>query len=88
MARVQVTDETWAAFKAAAGETPISELLGRLVTRHVHHDQARRAEHDAIDGCELVEALERGRELQNDLARMVERLERRLDRGQSPGEFH
>jgi hypothetical protein len=29
MARVHVDDATWQAFKSAAGQTPISELLGR-----------------------------------------------------------
>lgn len=79
MARVQVDDATWHVFKSAAGETPISELLGQLVTRHVHRHQARQAEAGTIDDRDLVAALERATELQRDLARLIERLEHRLD---------
>jgi hypothetical protein len=79
MARVQVDDATWRVFKSTAGETPISELLGQLVTRHVHRQLARKAEADTIADRELLDALQRATELQRDLGRLVERLERRLD---------
>ncbi len=79
MARVRVDDGTWQVFKTAAGETPISELLGQLVARHVQHHQAREAEAAKIGDRELLEALQRAIELQRDLGRMVERLEHRLD---------
>jgi hypothetical protein len=80
MARVQVDDATWRVFKTAAGETPISELLGQLVTRHVQRHQARAAEAATIGDRDLLEALQRATELQRDLSRLVERLEHRLDR--------
>jgi hypothetical protein len=39
MARVQVSDETWAAYRASLGTTPVSVALGKLVEREVasHH---------------------------------------------------
>ena len=80
MARVHVDDATWRVFKNAAGTTPISELLGQLVTRHVHRHQARQAEAATIEDRELVDALERASELRRDLGRLVARLEHRLDR--------
>ena len=33
MARVQVSDDVWSEFRAVAGNRPISEVLGELVTR-------------------------------------------------------
>ena len=83
MPRVQVDDATWQSFKSAAGQTAISELLGHLVSRHVQRHEARKAEAGAIDDGELHEALQRARDLQYDLGRLIERLERRLDRGRS-----
>jgi len=80
MARVQVDDATWQGFKRAAGDTPISELLGQLVTRHVHNHQARQAEAATIDDRELLDALERATELHRNLGRLVERLEHRVGR--------
>jgi hypothetical protein len=80
MARVQVDDATWRAFKTAAGDTPISELLGQLVTRHVQGHQAREAEAATIGDRDLLEALQRAAEVQRDLSRLVERLEYRLGR--------
>ena len=80
MARVHVDDDTWRGFKSAAGDTPISELLGQLVARHVHHYQARQAQAAALEDRDLLAALERAGELQRDLGRLVERLEYRLGR--------
>jgi hypothetical protein len=80
MARVQVDDATWQALKSAAGETPISELLGQLVSRYVQHHRAREADAAKIGDRELLEALHRATELQRDLSRLVERLEHRVDR--------
>ena len=67
MARVHVDDDTWRVFKNAAGDTPISELLGQLVTRHVHHYEARQAQAATLDDRDLLAALERAAELQRDL---------------------
>lgn len=80
MARVQVDDDTWRGFKSAAGDSPISELLGELVAGYVHRHQARQAEAGTIDDRDLLGALERAIELQRDLDRLVERLEHRLGR--------
>jgi hypothetical protein len=85
MARVQVDDATWWGFKAAAGEVPISELLGQLVTRHVQRYEAHEAAAGRIGDRELLEALERAAELQRDLRKLVERLEYRLDHGDRSG---
>jgi len=79
MARVQVDDATWQVFKGTSGGTPIGEVLGQLVIRHVHRHQARQAEAATIGDRELLDALQRAAELQRDLGRLVERLEHRLD---------
>lgn len=80
MARVHVDDATWKVFKTAAGDTPISELLGQLVTRHVQRHEAREAEAGTLEDRELLSALERAADLQSDLGRLVDRLEYRLNR--------
>lgn len=77
MARVHVTDEVWAEFRRAAGNTPMSQLLGRLVEREVERDRARRIREGTIDDQILLDALERARELHEDVAALVERIERR-----------
>jgi hypothetical protein len=74
---------TWQSFKSAAGPTPISEVLGQLVSRHVQRHEARKAEAGTIDDGELLEALQWATDLQYDLGRLVERLEGRLDGGRS-----
>jgi hypothetical protein len=81
MARVQVDDATWRGFKAAAGETPINELLGQLVSRYVQRHETHEAAAGRIGDGELLEALERATELQRDLRRLVDRLEHRLGHG-------
>jgi hypothetical protein len=79
MARVHVDDQTWAAFKQAAGAVPISELLGQLVSKHVDRAAARRLRDGTIDDRQLLDALEQARELHADVAAIVARLEQRLD---------
>jgi hypothetical protein len=54
MARVQASDETWAAFRAQLGVTPVSVALGRLVEREV----ARTARSLASDAAGVRVALE------------------------------
>ena len=76
MARVQVDDATWADFRALAGDQPVSEVLGELVTREVERYRSRRLREGELDDREVVEALERAREQQQDLQAIVERLER------------
>ena len=68
MARVQVSDEVWAAYRA----TPVSFALGTLVRREVGR-AARRSASDA-DGARL--ALEDARQLSDELATLITRLER------------
>jgi hypothetical protein len=72
MARVQVSDEVWAAYRAGLGATPVSVALGELVRQEVGR-AARRAASDA-DGARL--ALEDARQLSDELASLVARLER------------
>lgn len=79
MARVHVDDETWAAFKQAAGPVPISEVLGQLVTRHVNREASRRLRDGSVDDRKLLDALDQARQLHDDLVAMVAGLELRLD---------
>jgi hypothetical protein len=79
MARVHVDDQTWAAFKQAAGPVPISEVLGQLVKKHVDRHAARRSRGGSVDDQQLLDALAQAHELHTDVAAIVARLERRLD---------
>lgn len=58
MARVQIADDVWADFRAAAGNRPISEVLGELVTREVGRYRSRRIRDGQLDPRELADALE------------------------------
>lgn len=80
MARVRVSDDVWADFRAAAGDRPLSSLLAELVEAEVRRHRRERLEAGAVDDRELVDALAEARELHADLAAVVARLERRLDR--------
>jgi hypothetical protein len=71
MARVQVSDEAWAAFRAQLGVTPVSVALGRLVEREV----ARAARSSASDPEGVRVALEDAREVAEELATIIARLE-------------
>lgn len=84
MARVHTTDEIWADFKTSAGNESISVVLGELVARHVERYRSRRLRDGALDDVEVLEALDRARELHTDLTHVIARLERRLDRAQLP----
>ena len=75
MARVQVSDEVWSAYRASLGATPVSVALGQLVRREVGR-AARRSASDA-DGARL--ALEDARQLSDELAALITRLERAVD---------
>ena len=72
MARVQVSDEVWSAYRASLGATPVSVALGGLVRREVGR-AARRSATDA-DGARI--ALEDARQLSDELAALITRLER------------
>ena len=76
MARVQVADDVWADFRAAAGHRPLSEVLGELVTREVERYRSRRLRDGRLDPREITEALAYAAQQQADLAIIVERLER------------
>ena len=72
MARVQASDETWAAFRAQLGVTPVSVALGRLVEREV----GRTARSSASNAEAVRVALEDAREVADELAALIVRLER------------
>lgn len=71
MARVQVSDEVWIAYRASLGATPVSVALGELVRREVGR-AARRSASD-VHGARL--ALEDARQLSDELAGLIARLE-------------
>jgi hypothetical protein len=72
MARVQVSDEVWAAYRAGLGATPVSVALGELVRREVGRN-ARRCASDP-EGVRI--ALDDARRLSAELASLIARLER------------
>jgi hypothetical protein len=67
MARVQVSDEIWAAYRASLGTTPVSVALGLLVEREVA-SHGRRTASDA-DG--VREAVEEARGVAAELAGLI-----------------
>lgn len=71
MARVQVSDEIWTAYRAGLGATPVSVALGELVRREVGRVTRRFA--GDIDGIGF--ALTDARELADELAALIDRLE-------------
>jgi hypothetical protein len=75
MARVAVTDDVWADFRAALGYRPISDALGEFVEREVDRYRSRRLRDEHMEPRELVEAIARAREQHADLAVIIERLE-------------
>jgi hypothetical protein len=79
MARVHVSDNVWAEFRSA-DTTPLNLRLGELVTREVDRSRSRRLREGQLDDKDLVEALDRARDLHADLTAMVDRLEHRLAR--------
>ena len=72
MARVQVSDETWSAFRAGLGATPVSVELGRLVERAV----ASRRRHSASDAGDVHRAVDDARLVVEELSALIARLER------------
>jgi hypothetical protein len=71
MARVQVGDETWSAFRASLGSTPASVALGRLVEREVAR-QRRRVEPDAAG---VRDAVGEARPIVTELQALITRLD-------------
>jgi hypothetical protein len=74
MARVQVSDEVWSAFRASLGATPVSVALGELVRREV----GRRERRTASDEQGVRLAVEDARAVADELQGMIVRLERQL----------
>lgn len=74
MARVNVSDETWAAFRAQLGLTPVSVGLGELVERAVAVERRRSA--SDVEGVRV--ALEDARVVASELAALIARLERSI----------
>jgi hypothetical protein len=72
MARVQVSDQIWAAFRAGLGMTPVNVALGELVRREVARN-ARRSANDA-EGIRI--ALADAREVAEELSSLIARFER------------
>jgi hypothetical protein len=73
MARVQVSDDTWVAYRAALGTTPVSVALGRLVEREV----AARRRRVASDADGVRHAVDDARAVVDELSALIARLERR-----------
>lgn len=78
-ARVKVTDDVWADFREATRNSSVAIALGNLVTREVDRYRARRVREGSAEDQELLEALERAQELHAELAKLVGRLERRIE---------
>jgi hypothetical protein len=72
MARVQVSDEMWAAYRSGLGATPVSIGLGKLVEREV----ARHRRRTAVDAAGVQDAVEDARAVARELAALISRLER------------
>jgi hypothetical protein len=79
MARVQVSDEVWSAFRASLGAIPVSVALGELVRREV----GRRERRGASDEQGIRLALEDARVLAGELQEMIVRLERQASLARS-----
>lgn len=71
MARVQVGPDTWAAYRASLGSTPVSVALGRLVEREVASHRRR----TALDAEGVRSAVEEARQVAQELADLIARLE-------------
>jgi len=77
MARVQVSDEIWTAFRANLGATPVSVALGELVRREV----GRRERRTADDEQGVRRAVEDARAVADELLEMIARLDPSLPSG-------
>jgi hypothetical protein len=74
MARVQVSDEVWSAFRANLGATPVSVALGELVRREV----GRRERRTASDEQGVRLAVEDARAVADELQEMIARFDRQV----------
>jgi hypothetical protein len=87
MARVYVSDEVWAEFRASAYPRSLNFVLGELVRREVERYHSRRVREGLVDDRELIEALDRARDFQEDLVAIIARLERLGATWPPPAEF-
>jgi hypothetical protein len=71
MARVYVSDETWSAYRAVLGSTPVSVALGKLVEREVAAHRRR----TALDADGVHEAVQDARLVADELVALIARLE-------------
>jgi hypothetical protein len=74
-----VSDEVWREFRDVVGNDSIAAYLGRLVERTVERARVRSVREGTADDLQLLDALERARELHSDLTAIVAWLERRLE---------
>lgn len=81
MARVQVSDETWAAYRVALGATPVSIALGQLVEREVASHRRK----TALDADGVRDAVRDARAVASELEGLIARLERAAERGPTSG---
>jgi hypothetical protein len=72
IARVQVSDEVWAAFRGGLGTTPVNVALGELVRREV----GRKTRRSADDARGIRVALADARDVADELSSLIARLER------------
>ena len=75
-ARVRVSDEDWRTFRVSLAGRSVAEALGDLVEREVSAYRRRLAQRDDAGAAEVLAALQASRELQAELATIVDRLER------------
>jgi hypothetical protein len=71
MARVHASDDTWTAYRAVLGSTPVSVALGRLVEREVAAHRRR----TALDGDGVRDAVQDARRVAEELRALISRLE-------------
>jgi hypothetical protein len=75
MARVAVSDEIWTEFRYAIGTRSVAQALGDLVESEVERSRSRRVREGELQPRELLEAIDRAHQAQDDLAALVTRLE-------------
>jgi hypothetical protein len=80
MARVHVSDETWATYRAVLGPTPVSVALGRLIEREVAAHRRR----TALDEDGVRDAVQDARRVAEELQGLIDRLE--VGRSAYPGQ--
>ncbi len=84
-ARVRASDDDWQTFRVSLAGRSIADALGDLVEREVSAYRRRLAQRDDAAAVEVIAALQTSRELQVELAAIVDRLER-LASGPKPRE--